>query len=374
MAIGINDFDEGIDDSPFEEDFEQELENQEAEDNNFNQDDDSQIEEDLDFDESESFEDPNSDYVVEDDNSQNDDDFINTLLRSRGIKNPSQILWENEDGQQEFRNWNELSNIEKLNIIDSAGRQAEDGLDEDEIQLINAVRQSQLTPLEYIQYIQRSSIDNYIRNNQNQVHYDIDDYTDDELFISDLLSKTKDITEDEAVEALEKAKSNEVLFKKQINAIREEYKRIADEQYTESQAILQQQQQQQFYQFAQSIGNSIMNFKEFSGLELNMDEQDINYLYQFITGTDNAGNSWFGKALNNPDTVVQMAWFVLNGEKMIQDITNYYQKEITNVRKNSYEKGLKDAEKNKNQIVYRQKNKPNVKNTGKQVFDDLDEY
>jgi len=37
------------------------------------------------------------------------------------------------------------------------------------------------------------------------------------------------ITDDEIQEALDKAKSNETLFKKQVEAIRNEYKKVEDE-------------------------------------------------------------------------------------------------------------------------------------------------
>jgi hypothetical protein len=87
-----------------------------------------------------------------------------------------------------------------------------------------------------------------------------------------------------------------------------------------------------------------------------MDSDDMQDLYDFITTTDNAGNNWFSKALNDPDSVVQMAWFLLNGEKMIQDTVDYYNNEITKVRKESYAKGLKDAQ-DKPNIVYKNKSK-----------------
>lgn len=183
----------------------------------------------------------------------------------------------------------------------------------------------------------------------------------------DLISKSGDITEEEAVEALEKAKSNDKLFTKQMGAIRNEYKRLEEEnrQYTQMQQ--QEYAQSQFNQFAEKIENSIINFKEFSGYDLNMDNNDMQDLYTFIIGTDKAGNNWFSKALNDPDTVVQMAWFILNGEKMIQDMNEYYQKEITNVRKESYNKGLKDAGK-KDKVTYKPKTKVN------RDYDDLDDF
>lgn len=306
----------------------------------------------------------------QEENNQQEDQFIQELLKSRGIEDLNKIKFETEEGEIQEISWNDLDLNEKLTLLDQTIVEPETGLDESEIQLINTIRSSQLTPQEYIEYIQKNSVDTYIQNSQNQNHkYSIDQYSDDEIYVMDLISKSQDITEEEAIQALENAKLNESLFKKQVTAIRNQYKQIEDETIQQNKLEQEEQQQAQFNEFAEKIEDSIINFKEFSGCELNMSEEDMQHLYTFITGRDNAGNSWFGKALNDPDTVVQMAWFVLNGEKMIQDITEYYNKEITNVRKISYEKGLKDAQ-SKSAFVHRQK--PN--NINQDYYDLDDEF
>ena len=307
---------------------------------------------------------------TEEDNTE--ESLISSLLKGRGITDPSKIKFENENGEIEELNWNDLSNSDKLNILSSSEATNEDGLDDSEIELINTIRQSQLTPKEYIDYLQRSSVENYINNSANTNYsYQIDQYSDDELYIMDLISRSNDITEEEAIEALERAKTNEALFKKQMGAIRNEYKQAEEEANQYAQLQQEQAAQEQFNQFADQIEDSIINFTEFSGCELNMSDDDMQDLYNFITGTDSAGNSWFGKALSDPETVVQMAWFLLNGEKMIQDISEYYQKEITNVRKESYNKGLKAAEKkDKPTVTYKPKSAPSKE----QDLDDLDDF
>lgn len=302
-----------------------------------------------------------------------EDSFISELLRSRGITDPTKIKFENDNGDIEELDWNSLDNQAKLNILNSANEDIEEGLDASELELINAIRESQVTPVEYLQYIQRAGVETYVQNLQNQGQiYSIDKYSDEELFVMDLISRSEEITESEALEALERAKSNEALFKKQMGAIRNEYKKAEEESLQYARLRQEQDAQDQFNQFAERIEDSIINFKEFSGCELNMSNEDMQDLYTFITGFDNAGNNWFNKALADPDTVVQMAWFVLNGEKMIQDMNEYYQKEITNVRKESYNKGLKDgAGKDKPSVAYKPKGKPNVT----QAFDDdLDNF
>lgn len=299
------------------------------------------------------------------------EDFLDYLLKSRGIVDKSKISFENEDQSIEEKDWDTLSNEEKLNILNSTSGSAEDGLDDSEIQLINAIRSSGLTPQDYIQYVQKQGVDLYVQNTQ-QPSYAVDDYSDDELFVADLLSKTEDITEEEAQEALERAKSNETLYKKQIDAIRKEYKTIEEDNLKQQQYEQEQQQQYEFDQFAQNVTNQINALQEYGGYDLNLEESDMQELYDFITGTDAAGNNHFAKALSDPKTLVQVAWLALNGEQMMRDITSYFQKEISNVRQESYKKGKEDAVKEtkpQSKVVFNANNNSKV-----QDYFDLDDF
>jgi hypothetical protein len=56
----------------------------------------------------------------------------------------------------------------------------------------------------------------------------------------------ENITDAEAREALDRARSNEALFKKQVNAIRDEYKRVEDENKQYEQYMADQNRQAQY--------------------------------------------------------------------------------------------------------------------------------
>lgn len=299
-----------------------------------------------------------------------EEDFVTSLLRSRGIEDKSRVKFENEDGNIEEVDWDQLSNDDKLNIINSSNESIEDGLDDSEKRLLSAIRNSGMTPAEYLQYVEQQGVNRYIQNNQeNAYQYTVDQYDDDELFIADFISRMGDVTDEEAQEALERAKSNETLFAKQIQAIRNEYKQIEEENIRQAQIEQEQQQSVMFDQFASSVENEINQFNEIQGYDLNMDQQDMQDLYDFITGTDAAGNNYLAKALSDPRILVETAWFTLYGRQMLDDVTNYFQKEITQVRKQSYEKGLKDAKLgNKSSVVYKQKNKTS------EEYADLDDF
>lgn len=308
----------------------------------------------------------------EGDKGEPEEDFISSLLKSRGIEDRSKIKFENEEGSVEEVDWDSLSNEDKLNILNSSAENPANSLDDSELQLISTIRNSGLTPAEYLQYIEETGVNRYIQNNQGAYEYSVDQYTDDELFIMDFMSRMGDVTEEEANEALERAKSNEALFAKQIGAIRNEYKVIEEENLRQAQIEQEQQAQEKYNEFANSIVDEINNFKEFSGYDLNLENDDMQDLYDFITGFDAAGNNHFAKALSDPKILVQTAWFALNGKQMIDDITEYFQKEITQVRKESYKKGQEDAKQkmNKPDVVF--KTKPT--NHQAEVYSDLDDF
>ncbi len=304
---------------------------------------------------------------------QNDtveEDFVSLLLKSKGIEDRSKIKFQNDEGEIEELNWDNLSNEDRLNIFSSSDDNNDTDLEEDEVQLINTIRSSGLTTAEYLQHIQENSINNYIQNNQNNVQYLVDQYNDDELFVADYISRMGDVTEEEANSELERAKSNMELFNKQIGAIRKEYKMIEDENNKQAQLEQEQVAQEQFEEFSNSVVDEINDFTEFSGYDLNMEQDDMQELYDFVTGTDAAGNNHFAKALSDPKILVRTAWFALNGEQMINDITEYFQKEITNVRKESYKKGVEDTQKKINQSNFVYKEKQNKSSS----FADLDDF
>ncbi len=301
-----------------------------------------------------------------------EDDFVLSLLKDRGIEDKSKIKFENEDGQIEEVDWDSLSNEDKLNILNSSTKNPETDLDDSEIELINAIRQSKLSPDEYIQAVQQFGVDNYLKQSQNTSQtYKVDEISDDDLFVLDMLSRTQDVTEEEAFEALDKAKQNESLFKKQIGAMRAEYQKREEEALQFEEHQRQQQAQEQFQRFADSIEASVSNFTELAGGKLDMTEDDMQELYEFITGFDAAGNSYFGKALNDPDVLVRMAWFALNGEQTIRDIEDYYNKEITKAREEGYKKGIAKVKDNP-KVVHKNIQKPNNSKTP-EMFDDLDD-
>lgn len=297
-------------------------------------------------------------------------DLITRMLNSKGISDSSKIKFETEDGNTEEIDWNDLTIDEQFNILNQHD-EPETGLDDDEIDLINEIRAAKLTPKEYKNFLMKQGAASVIP--KEEPSYIIDDLTDDELFMYDLQVRNEDITNEEALDALEKAKMSENFFNKQVRGLRAEYKKLEDDRNNAHEMELQRQKQEQFNQFQNSIKNSIQSFNSIGNLDIELDNDDMDEVAQFLLTTDGAGINHFSKVLNDPDWLVKMAWFALKGEDAINNITDYFTTEMKQREQASYRRGLEDAAKKspKSKVVY-QPQKNNNKGSRELTIDDLD--
>ena len=281
---------------------------------------------------------------------------VTELLKRQGIEDPNQISFEKEDGSIEKLKWDDLSLEEQLNILNQKPENdnlppVNDEIGEDIQSLAKELKDNNMSVDDFINYIKDQGIQGYQAS--LQPHYEVDNITDDDLFKIDLKNRIPDITPEQLETALEQAKSNEELYNKQVNGIREEYKQFEEEQNAQNEAITVEEQQQQYNEFANAITQTIDSLDNVNGIDIELEDEDKYELAQFILGQDAAGVSNFGKALNDPETFVKVAWFALKGADAIDSITDYFKNEITKVRESSYQEGLEDAgsKKNKPRVV-----------------------
>ena len=153
--------------------------------------------------------DPNTEEYYENNNDDDNFDLTKELLNLQGISDINKIKFEDESGAVVEKSWNSLSNNEKLMIL-SNQEDPDTSLDNAEIELINQIRESGLTPDQFIQNLQKQAYS----ETQPEITYEVDNMSDDELFCLDLLDKvgSENISDEELQEALTNAKSNESLY------------------------------------------------------------------------------------------------------------------------------------------------------------------
>ena len=255
-----------------------------------------------------------------------EDDLTTEVLKLRGISNPDKIKFEDESGAVTERSWDSLTKEEQINILADQREHQETNNDlaEDEIELINSIRNSGMSVQDYMQTITPQI-------NQPQDTNQFDAMSDEDLYAFDILSKVgnDNITDEELDAALEAAKANETLFKKTVEGLRQQYNRLQEEQ---KQNIANQQQaaaQQRYQAFANVVNNQIDNFNSFAGQPIQLSNEDKDNLSEFMLALDEDGSSALGKALQDPKLLTKAAFWLLNEQELIAELSKQQQDAYT---------------------------------------------
>ena len=297
-------------------------------------------------------------------NANQEDDFTTEVLKIRGISDPSKIKFEDTTGAVVERSWDELSREEQLNIIVGDQNAEENELSDDEAALLKAIRKSGGSVEDYLK--------SYAEENAPEPEpagptYKISELSDDEVYALDLLEKvgSENITDEELQQAIDAAKQNEDLYKKTVEGLRQEYIRLQQDREAQQQNEVAARKQAQFEKFATSINSEIQGMKSFMGQELELSQDEKEELSEFMLDLDENGVSAFGRAMQDPEIFTQAAFWLLNQDKISEELT----KQMQETYKRGYEQAKKDLGKSNptSKFVF----KPQKKDPDKYV-DELD--
>lgn len=273
-----------------------------------------------------------------DDFTESNDDNMTALesfLNAYGVKEGKYIIMEDEEGQQTEVDFNSLSKEEQLSVLKEL---TSPGLTEEEINTINHLRRTNSTLQDVMEAYAQQAIQKYIADNGSQRSYSIDEYDDDTLFVADLKSRYADLTDEELQEELVAAKTNETLFKKKVDAIRTQYKTLEDQQAEER----AQEEQQRFEDAKNQVASALQKFDTIKldhtddqSYGLTIEDSEREAVMKYITERDAEGTSQFFKDLNDPETLVRLAWFNKFGQDAITGITQFWKSQLREARKTS---------------------------------------
>lgn len=249
------------------------------------------------------------------------------FLQSKGIKDPAKVQFQNEDGSTEEIDFNSLTPQEQLEILSEV---TDPGLSKEEIDTINYLRRNRVTLSQAIDYFSKKKLDDYLNEHPEAVHqkqYSIDDYSDDDLYLVDLKRKYPDFSDEELLKKLDSAKADEELYKKETEIIRNSYK--AQEDQAEADRVQQEQQQ------VQDLRNNLMaaasNFNEVQldytddkSDSLVIEDADKQQMISYILDQDADGKSQLIRDLENPDTLIELAWLRTQGADVLSSVTKYW--------------------------------------------------
>ena len=307
----------------------------------------------------------NEESYIEESNINNDDfNLTEELLKLQGISDSNKIKFEDESGAVVEKAWDTLTNNEKLMIL-SNQEDPDISLDDSEIELINQIRESGLNPDQFIQRLVEQEIPKPVPT------YEVDEMSDDELFCLDLLDKvgSENISDEELQQALDNAKSNENLYRKQVASLRVYYKGLEENRQAELERQKQEQAEYEFNVFSNDIVNSIKNFNFSEDIPVELSYDEMEHLANYILTRDASGYSEFGRLLNDPREFTKAAFWTLNGPKLMD--------EMQNQMREAYLRGYNDSHKpssNKKVFVKSSQHKNVNNNESSYAFFDEDSY
>lgn len=294
--------------------------------------------------------------TVEETVEESEDDTMSAFLKSRGIADPKKIQFENENGEIEDVDFNSLSREEQLTMLQEL---TDPGLSEHEVEVVNYLRKNKVTFNEVIDYFANQKLEEYLNEHpedKHQQNYSIDDYNDDELYLADLKSKYPSFTDEELLSKLNIAKSDEDLFKKEVDILRESYKAQEDQMLKDAEAA----EKQQYEDLQNNLINAVGAFNEVS-LDTNdtesdslvIEDADKRQILSYLLDQDKDGKSQFVKDIENPTTLIELAWYRTHGRDVIDGISQYWKDILKSERKKiaSLEKQLESAKSNKTVIA-----------------------
>jgi hypothetical protein len=187
---------------------------------------------------------------------------------------------------------------------------------DDEIELLNAIRNSGMSVTDYLNSIQTPQ-------EAPVPSYKIDELSDEDVYALDLLEKVgaDNITDEELEQAINNAKQNEALFKKTVEGLRKEYIRLQQDEEAQLANEQAAQREAAYRHFATSITNEIRGLNSFAGQELELSDEDSEELAAFMLELDESGTSAFGRALQDPNLFTKAAFWLLNEEQIIEELS-----------------------------------------------------
>ena len=268
------------------------------------------------------------DNVFNNETNQNESELFNSLLAQKGFTDPSKILIENEDGTNEEINFNDLSLEEKIEILNY--NETPD-LDDNEIDVINYLRENNVSLEELIEYQRNLAIQEYLQSQQS--NFTVDDLSDEELYRLEIKSKYDHLTDDEIDQELQKELNNPDIFKKKVDKLRDIYKQEELDEQTRLSNESKLEEEQNYQTLVDTMIEVAQDTNELFDLEL--EDEDKEEILQFLLQKDINGVSEFAKMINDPKQLFNMAWFALKGQEAFNVIHDYYKKEIDTARKNT---------------------------------------
>lgn len=255
--------------------------------------------------------------------------IIDDLLKKKGISDSAKVLYENEKGEIEEKNFYDLPYEDQLNIL-SQQEEENDEFTEEELFYVKQAREQGITLTDLIKFYQNQSLEEY--NKQQQPKYLVSDYSDEELYALDMKARLGDsITDEEIIVQLQKELEIPEIFKKKVDKLRAEYIELEEAERNAVDQSIKDKQATAFKEFGETITEVVHSIEDIGGVAL--EDTDKNDILKFMLEQDVNGTTQFQKQMNDPDNIFLAAWAILKAQDTFDVLKEHYEGLLKNSKK-----------------------------------------
>lgn len=260
--------------------------------------------------------------TVNDDDNQNEGDYVSRLLEARGFKD-KKIQVTNEDGELEEVNFDDLTDQEKFDLLNDQDQSVMPS--DEELKTLNFLRTNNMTLEDFAKWQREQAVQEYLANQSPITEFD--EFTDDEMIAYDFIQRFGEEMTDEEIDAeIDRLKADPDAYQKRVNLLRASYKSEAEAQSKLYEQEEQTRNQAAEEEFKTAYVNAAGNINYIHGMDL--DNNDRQELLDFVLTKDAANRTGLSKALEDPESVLKMAWYLLHGEETYDATVDHFKKEI----------------------------------------------
>ena len=272
------------------------------------------------------------------DDTQGDLTGVEKYLSDYGII-AGQITY--EDGEK--INFNDLNPEEQYNVLQSLTSEArpsiedEYDLDDGEIELLNDIRNSGANIQEYMNTLINSHVQQTMAVRDS---FDVD-YTnmpDDAVFLKWLQETNTEISEEDALEALRTQKTNEGIYKSQVDNLRAQYVNM-QQQYKSDRQVEENREREELLETDRyEIVTAVEKIDNIGGAQVS-DQMKNEVLHSLLEINDQGDPLIMEEMFSDPERLFKAAWFMRYGESYLENVDKYWKRKESE----SYKRGRAEA-------------------------------
>ncbi len=264
---------------------------------------------------------------AEEDNKPNG---LEQFLAQYGVEG-GMITFEAEDGgAPETVHISELSDDEQANVLldlaktKSASTEEEYGLDEEEIGLLNQIRNSGKSPREALDDMANARVEE-LQAFLSSESTDYDSMTDDAIFTKWIKESNPEATEEEISDELSKSKESK-FFKAHANKIRDDFKESQESQNLKIKAREEAEFGNEIERQREEVVEAVLSIEDIAGFKPT-DDQKNEVLSEVLELNEHGDSKFMAEVFADPQKLFKAAFLYYKGEEQIDALEAYWRKQ-----------------------------------------------